>query len=97
MKQYRQGDIYIQEIHDIPVGVKKASDGIILRGESSGHAHRIIGGELLKKGEAMFLNVLKKAQIVHEEHKTIDLPHGKYGVVRQREYLSKDMTKVVVD
>ncbi len=39
----------------------------------------------------------KAGRVVHEEHNTIDLPVGKYAVIRQREYVSSDMTKIVRD
>lgn len=97
MKTYRQGDLFIQEVSEIPTGVKKILSGIVLLGESTGHSHRLVDGQVLTKGQAMFLQVNKKAQLVHEEHKTIDLPKGMYVVIRQREYVSADMVKVVVD
>jgi len=95
--QFRQGDVFITTIEKIPQGVKKVLNNVILYGESSGHAHRLVGGDVLTKGDAMFLRVTKKGTIVHDEHKPISLKKGLYGVTRQREYLSKDMTKVVID
>ena len=94
---WRQGDVLITTIQKIPKGTKKVLNGVILYGESSGHAHRLVGGDVLTKGDAMFLKVTKKGTIVHDEHKSITLKKGLYGVTRQREYLTKDMTKVVVD
>ena len=97
MNIFRQGDVLIQEVSEIPKGLKRIKDGIVLRGEVTGHAHRLQGGELFGKDGSMFMNIPSPALLVHEEHKTIKLPVGKYAVIRQREYLSKDMTKVVVD
>ena len=94
---YRHGDVLITKVSDIPKGAKKKVDNVIVYGESTGHAHRLIGGEIFTKGNAMFLKVTKKGKLVHEEHKTIELPKGLYAVIRQREYLTKDMTKIVVD
>lgn len=94
---YRNGDIVLTKIEKLPQGTKKVVSGIIVYGESSGHAHRLVGGDVLKKGDLMFLRVGKSAKIVHEEHKTISLGKGLYGVIRQREYLTKDMEKIVVD
>ncbi len=94
---YRHGDIFITKIEKLPRGVKKVVSGIIIYGESSGHAHRLVGGDVLQKGDALFLRVAKSAKIIHEEHKPITLEKGLYGAIRQREYLSKDMTKIVVD
>ena len=43
---------------------------------------------------ATFLRLAKKAQLVHEEHATVDLPSGNYRVVQQSEYLYGQMVKV---
>ena len=65
---------------------------ILAYGEVTGHAHRIAdpdasGAVLLTVAEsATFLRLTKKAQLVHEEHATIELEPGTYEVVHQREY-----------
>ncbi len=94
---YRQGDLLIMKSGQIPKGAKKVLSGIVLRGEATGHNHRLVGGDVFLVNGAMFLDVKKSAQLVHEEHKPITLSRGKYAVVRQREYQSKDMTRIVVD
>lgn len=96
-KQLRQGDLLIVPTGLIPKEAKRVVSGIVLAGEATGHNHRIVGGEVLALNGAMFLNVSKSAKLVHEEHGTISLSAGKYAVVRQREYQSKDMTRLVVD
>lgn len=97
MKTYRQGDLYIKEVDALPKGMKRIVDNVVLRGEVTGHAHRLQSGELWGKNGAMFMNIPISAFLVHEEHKPIKLPKGKFAVIRQREYLTKDMTKVVAD
>jgi hypothetical protein len=92
----RQGDLLIQKVNLIPKG-KTVLNGILLRGESTGHSHRIVGGKATQAKEGLFFEVTKKAQLVHEEHGTIEFTPGKYAVIRQREYLSKDMVRVVID
>ena len=94
----RQGDLLITAIESLPKGLKTVSDSVILWGESTGHAHRLVGGRVYKNPEgSLFLNLLKTGQVVHDEHGTIKLPAGKYAVVRQREYSNKDAVKLVVD
>ena len=94
----RQGDLLFTKVRELPKKLKKVQGGIILRGETTGHAHRLISGDVLKdKNGIMYLSVLTGGKVVHEEHNTISLPKGKYAVVRQREYQSKDMVRVVVD
>lgn len=94
---YRQGDLLIKPVDSIPASAKKVASGIILYGESTGHKHRLVGGDVMSLGMSMFLRVESKAKIMHEEHKPISLTKGKYAVIRQREYQSKDMTKLVID
>ena len=98
MKTLRQGDILLQTRQEIPKGFKKSKDNILVYGESTGHKHVLQGGDVYRDiNNAMFLNIKDKALLVHEEHKPLSLSAGKYAVIRQREYVSSDMTKIVVD
>jgi hypothetical protein len=92
MKMYRQGDLLFKSIASIPKGnAKKRPTGHILEGEVTGHIHRIAdldAAEVLECGDGLYLSVTAEGgvSIVHEDHKTVELPAGKYEVVRQREY-----------
>lgn len=95
---YRQGDLLLQKIDKIPKGTNIVQDNIVLRGEFTGHAHRVQNGKLRKdKNGFMFIDAGKLTMLVHEEHNPIKLPQGKYVVVRQREYAGKDMVRIVID
>lgn len=98
MNQARQGDLFIKRIDKLPKGLKKRASKIILYGEATGHKHQLTSGSVFDdpKG-AIYLSLLKDGSIVHEEHNTIKLKKGKYAVIRQREYQSKDMVRLVVD
>ena len=97
MKQFRQGDLLIQEIESLPKNIKK-HNLILLRGESTGHAHRMESGEVFSdKLGNLYISLAKTANVVHKEHSPIELPKGLYAVKRQREYAGKDMIKIVVD
>lgn len=102
MKLYRQGDVLIRGIDKIPTNltaVPRENGRVILaHGEVTGHAHAVVGDEVLflaadlDEMSQRFLRVEGEgATIVHEEHDTIILPPGLYEVVRQREYTSADM------
>lgn len=94
----RQGDLIIKSVKELPKGLKKVRDGIILKGESTGHSHRLIGGDVFSgKDGLIYLMLAKNGSVRHEEHKPINLKAGKYVVIRQREYMAKDMVRLVVD
>ncbi len=93
----RQGDLLLESIEKLPKKVTKVKDNVILRGVATGHAHTVKGGTVWKTKDTFYVKVPKKAQLIHDEHKTIELPKGVYQVIRQKEYLSKDMAKLVVD
>jgi len=93
----RQGDLVLESIKALPKKVTQVKDGVILRGVATGHAHAIQGGTVWKTKDTFYVRVAKKAKLVHDEHKTIELPKGIYQVIRQKEYVSADMEKIVVD
>lgn len=98
MKLYRQGDVLIKKISDLPKNsIKQELEGdiILALGEVTGHAHRIKdGADWWKNEEVMILEVSNKASITHEEHHTIDLEAGFYEVRRQREYSPEEIRNV---
>jgi hypothetical protein len=87
-EQYRQGDVFILRIDRIPDEAQPQYSPIIVRGETTGHAHRLVGGEILRVAltNLLYLACTAQAQVVHEDHATITLPPGLYEVRRQREY-----------
>ena len=97
MKTMRQGDILLQKIEALPRGLTNVPSGVVVRGEATNHAHRLVGGDVFKdKAGMLFLDVKKTAKLVHEEHKPITLEKGKWSVIRQREYTSDKMTRLVI-
>jgi len=86
---YRQGDLLFVECDSVPEDSKLQEDGIIARGEVTGHMHRISDSSkalLMLCGAVAYIKAIHEAEVVHDEHDTIVLPPGKYEVVRQREY-----------
>lgn len=94
----RQGDILIVKIKSLPNGLRIKEDGIILRGETTGHAHKISNGLVYTSpyGE-VYIQAEEGAELSHEEHKTIYLEKENYKVIRQREYVSEEEEQYVQD
>jgi len=92
---WRQGDIYFVKVSEEgeTAEVKPVKNGIIAKGETTGHAHRVssssmtAGALLYLAGREMFLRSPEAGtKIVHDEHHAIDLPKGLYAVVHQQEF-----------
>lgn len=98
-KVWRQGDVLIRQVSEIPAGERKPqADGCLAYGEVTGHAHRVSSLEdagLFHVGAGMFLSVGENGvSILHEEHDTIALPPGNFEIVRQREYAPEEIRNV---
>ena len=89
-EMYRQGDLLFVKIDKLPKRLRKIKENIILRGEATGHAHKLVGGILYRtyswSNPEMFIEIPSSGKIVHEEHAPLVLPKGIYQVIRQREY-----------
>ena len=89
---YRHGDVFIATA-DIPAKAKALPHCVLAEGEATGHRHEIQeenAATLLRYRNALYLKVTaKKATLVHQEHKPIELPKGTYRIWIQREYVPK--------
>lgn len=87
---FRQGDIYIESVRCVPEGATRQFSTVLAEGELTGHRHRILDFQtacVFTAGNEIFVDVTAdRAEIVHEEHGTIELNRGVYRVWRQREY-----------
>ena len=100
MKVYRQGDVLITPITQIPADLYKTKKVTLALGEVTGHHHSILDGNCI--GFAMQENDLAEyldvgpsgAELTHQEHSTITLPPGKYSVTRQTEYSPEALRNV---
>ena len=53
-KQYRQGDLLLVKTDKMPNAAKKKKTDIIIEGEATGHAHRLVNGliyENMQRGQ----------------------------------------------
>jgi hypothetical protein len=87
---WRQGDVLIETIDEVPEAAERRSGPPILAyGEATGHAHRVEVPELAEVWalySQLYLKVLEPVRIVHDEHGPITLPAGTYRIWQQREY-----------
>ena len=100
-KQYRQGDVLIVPVSEVPKGVKKVEreNGriVLAHGEATGHAHTIdsLEAEFYETIEGeRYLELGSPVAVAHQEHATIDVPAGTYKVIRQREYSPSEIRNV---
>lgn len=96
---YRQGDVLLVPVSAgevppaaVPAPRDRAGRMILARGEATGHAHVIVGPDVMLLADRddidrLFVRIVSKARLVHEEHGAISVPAGSYRVVRQREYV----------
>lgn len=88
-------------IQECPVEatVEKRKQGrcIIGEGEITGHHHAVIEktASILEKDGLRWLDAPKGAELLHEEHRTIELPSGTYRIVQQRVYHAGKVQRVV--
>ena len=97
--QTRQGDVWLEEIAKLPKGLKKKKNNILVHSDSTQHDHSLKSGTVYEDKEGnLFMDVPKETQVVHTfDHDPLNLPKGKYKLLRQREYVMKDMTRAVID
>ena len=105
MKQFRQGDVFLQQIPKLSGKIlgdalPRTKRGIILQeGTATGHAHRIPGraASLHATESGRVLRVVEQVGLVHEEHDTIKIPPGDYTVTIHCEYAPGELPRQVWD
>lgn len=90
---WRQGDILIDSISEVPAEARRMSGLVLAEGDSTGQRHRIRdrkSARLYRSERNLFLEVFaEEAVIVHPEHDEIRLTKGCYRVWRQREFTDR--------
>jgi hypothetical protein len=90
--QLRQGDVFVERVQR-PKGKleKQPQEGgrvVLAHGEVTGHAHAVSGTSavLYALAGVMYLRVLQRTKLLHEEHDPVELKPGWHRITRQREY-----------
>lgn len=103
LRSYRQGDIMLIEVNNIPkiaVEEKINKQTIVLaEGEATGHAHKIDNKNAAlfidKKKQQLYIILTQPNELIHDEHGKIDMPIGKFKVIRKREYTPEAIRTVL--
>jgi hypothetical protein len=103
MKMARQGDVLLIRVAMIQAAIEIPRDTqnriVLAHGEVTGHAHAIHDetAELFRGRAAntgVFLQVVNRVELRHEEHTTVRVPKGAYRVLRQTEYSPGELRQV---
>ena len=92
MEMWRQGDLLFVKADSIPERAIQQKNNVILRGEATGHSHRLENGKIFRSlmwarsTTEIWIKVGEDGRVIHEEHKTLELPQGTYQIIRQREF-----------
>ena len=101
--QIRQGDVFLEEVTQLPTAAKKQTITGRIEiewGEVSTHCHTIPKetGDLYLEGKRQYLEVCLTAPMTHEEHGTIEVEPKKLFRRRQFTYdYAAEMAKQVLD
>ena len=103
-KLYRQGDVLIAAVADIPTDARELprdKRGVVLaEGEVTGHAHRIASrhAKLLRTEEDVrYMRVTAPVALRHEEHAPVKIPPGNYRITIHAEYQPGELPRRVED
>lgn len=100
MKIFRHGDILLKQIEKLPEGRKEIKDKTLAYGEVTGHSHRFMNPDDIRRYKAkekVYLEALLQGTLIHEEHKPLIIDPGIYEQIKEREYdyISEEEQKVV--
>ena len=97
-KMWRQGDVLLRQIQTFPKGLKE-KDKILAHGEVTFHTHRFEDEhtKVLTDGNQQYVVLEQPAELIHEEHESLEIPKGVYEVVIQREYDVVEGARRVMD
>jgi hypothetical protein len=102
---YRQGDVIIKRVENIPASVKEVAPEhglvILAHGEVTGHHHSLTPTQEApcklfqdETGPRRYLDIPHPTVLRHQEHNPIELEAGTYEVVIQREYRPAGIVRV---
>lgn len=97
---FQQGDVTIKPVESIPEGAEPIKTRVLREGEATGHAHVATGEgvQLFMRGDTLYMRVPAGTEVVHEEHKPINVPPGLYeiGAVREYDHFAEE-SRVILD
>jgi len=86
MRVYRQGDVVLKQVNNLPKDVKPVKRRLRIRGET-GNPHTLEGGhKLYRSGGRLYVVVEEPCRLIHPEHQLILVKPGIYRVERVRTF-----------
>lgn len=88
MKYYAHGDVILGVLTELPEGLTPVQTDVLALGESTGHAHMLVGGkietfvaerdreDLMVTGGDVFIRVIEAATIQHLKHGVDQADHA---------------------
>ena len=99
--QYRQGDIFIESVSQIPKSATPHTSRIVAYGEVTGHKHQVVEDYVdmfIDSDGHIWASSSKPWSLTHDEHDPIEFAPGIYCLSRQREYDPvKEEHRIVAD
>ena len=96
-KAYRQGDVVLVKIDELPKGLKE-KDNVLALGEVTGHSHRLLGGKtLIGDNKQQYVLLEQESELIHDEHAQQTIPKGIYQVNIKREVDLLNEVRQVMD
>lgn len=76
---------------------KKCIDKILAKGEVTGHSHKLLHSDVYEDEGDKTFTIDSTDTLVHEEHKDIVIPKGKYisGIVQEYDHFLEESKKVI--
>lgn len=102
MNTHRHGDVMLLQVKALPEGCEeqqKAKEVILARGETTGHAHRLLTKErpaitFLAPDGSVYLQIGEPATLTHEEHGVQTVQPGIYLIPEQVEFRPAEIRRV---
>ena len=84
-KHYRQGDVLIETIEELPPSAIEQKPGeriILAMSETTGHAHAIAsnGARAFQAQGMLYIEILAQTELKHDQHAAVKLSPGIYRV-----------------
>lgn len=97
---YQAGDTLLTKIKLIPETAKELKGEKVLHRGATGNNHSLKGNafRIFQAGDNKFVDVAEDTDYIHEEHKTIKIPPGRYKLSFVQEYDHfNDLSRPVID
>ena len=86
---FRQGDLLISRVEEIPTNAVAKSTNVIATGEKENHQHQLIGSHKIFETPdygTIYFEAKEEVSLDHPEHNKISIPKGVYTVVHERQF-----------